>query len=236
MQEINLEHMSDSIRVQLSADGKEALWNAVEDCGGVTAIAAETGYSRSKLYNWRHKDTFVPASFVRDVLDDADQYVERVKGGGRSRPFTPVEFPLPVDDELLTRIACSVHVNRDGVPTYQADDAGNVHRFVTLLQDYGDVPIALYHRNVYELRYPKYLHDIFTAVPYEDDFAAHVDEEGHVTDGALVTDDEHVPINTFDGVLYHRGKKLQLALARGDSETITQLMVSEAQNVQQLVR
>lgn len=238
MDAIGLAAIPDTIRVALSPDGENMLWSTVTDRGGVTAVSEQTGISRSKLYNWRHHQTFLPVPFVRDVLgaDAADRYVTAMKGGGRSIPFEPGTFPLPVDTELLTRIDCSVHVNRDGVPTYQAIDVGNVNRVITLLQHLGDVPLSLYHREVYELRYPAYLHDILTAVPHDDDVAALVDETGNVRDDIMVAGDRQVPIDQFDGTLHHRGKKMQLALARGDSDTITALMASEAEKVQQLVQ
>lgn len=235
---IGVQEFPKAIRVSLNAVGDALLWQAVEDAGGVTAVADLSEYSRSKLYNWRHKQQFYPAAFVRSLLDDEDQYVVAVKGGGRSVPITLHSggLPLEIEDELLTRIHCSVHVTQEGVPTYQTQDVGNVNRFITLLQQYGDVPLSLYHRSVYELRYPAYLQDIFTAAPYEQDFAALVDEEGRVENRMLIAGDKQVPIEEFSGTLYHRGKKLQLALVRGDSAAITELMASEAEKVQQLMR
>jgi len=128
----------------------------------------------------------------------------------------------------LTRIDCSVHVNRDGVPIYRTTDPGLIQRFATLLERYGDVPFSVYHRTGYELRYPAYFHDLLQTADYDPVFAAWVDETGRVTDDRVVVGDEARLVEQVDGELYHRGKKLQLALARGDTATITDLMASEA--------
>lgn len=230
---IELQDFPDSVRVQLSPASEDRLWQAVEDTGGITAVAAQHGYSRSRLYNWKHKDTFLPVAFVRPFLDDPA--VTAVKGGGRSRPWNAPSPPVPVDDELLTRIDASVHVNRDGVPIYQTDDPGLVQRFVTLVERYGDIPFSVYRRTIYEIRYPKYFHDILQTADYSPVFAAQADETGHVADNQVIAGGDAVPVDQFDGTLHHRGKKLQLALARGDTAAITSLMASEAAKVQQLV-
>ncbi len=231
---VGVEDLPDSIRVQLAEQDVQQLWSNVDMGGGITAVADEYDYPRSKLYNWKHADTFLPIVFVRAFLDDPA--IVALKGGGRSQPWLHPPLPIPINDELMTRITCSVHVNRDGVPVYQASDSGLVQRFVSLLEQYEGVPITVYQRAQYEVRYPKYVHDIFQTAVYDRIFAAAVDEQGRIEDEHVVAGDRSVPITAFDDVLYHRGKKLQLALARGDTDTITQLMVSEAEKVQHLVQ
>jgi hypothetical protein len=231
---IPVDELPNSIRVKLAAAAEQALWERVEQVGGITAVAGKYGYTRSNLYNWKHKDTFLPIAFVRAFVDAPD--ITALKGGGRSQLWPDPPLPIPVDDELLTRIDCSVHVNRDGVPVYQTDDPGLVQRFVTLLERYDGVPITVYQRTQYEVRYPKYVHAILQEADYDPVFAARVDELGQVTDDHVVTGDRDIAIAEFTGTLYHRGKKLQLALARGDTDTVTQLMASEAEKVQRLVQ
>lgn len=235
MPSVTVQDLPDTLRVQLSEEGATALWGQIEEKEGVTAVAEQYGHPRSKLYNWKHKQSFLPATFVAKLLPGADQYVVAVKGEGRSVPTTLSDFPLRIGKELLTRADCSAHVNAQGVPTYHAQDPGLANRFIELLREPGEVPISVYHRSAYEVRYPKYWQDIFESLQYEAEFAAVVDESGRIEDGNVVANGYSVPVDEFSGELYHRGKRLQLALARGDTATITQLMATEAQKVQELV-
>lgn len=234
MADVSSNDLPDSLRVKLSEAGEKRIWDAVEQQSGISAVADDTGYSRSKLYNWKHKTAFFPVKFVRQVLDAPEEYVKAIKGGGRSHPI-PVELPLHVSEELLTRTGCSVHVNSQGVPTYQTQEASLVNRFVRLLQELGDVSVSVYHRSAYEVRYPAYLQELFASLSYESDTGARIDEVGSIEGEQIVLPEKTIGVQEFDGTLHHRGKKLQLALARGDSTTIAQLMAAEAEKVEHLV-
>ncbi len=224
--------LPDGIRVKLSDRGERDFWMMVDEFGGVKDFSGALGYDASKVYNWRSKDVFLPVEAVRRVLgSNATEEIEALKGGGRSRPIEDPEFPFEPDDELLTRVESSVHVNGQGVPVYQSSDTGLVDRFYSLLQQYGRVPVELYSRSVYELRYPKYLQQLFSRMGHSTDFAALVDEEGRIGDGYVEAGGRRVAVDGFGGRLYSRDKRLQLAMERGDSQSIAELMAEEADRV-----
>jgi len=142
---------------------------------------------------------------------------------------------LNKDDELLTRIDASVHVNKEGVPIYQTEDRGLASRFVDLLRKYGDVHLDVYNRSVYEVRYPKFLHEILDKMDYEENLPALIDEKGFIDQEAIKIDNRAIPPEEFDGVLYSRSKRLSLALALGDSDQIAEIMSEESQVLEKLL-
>ncbi len=229
--------LPDSIRVRLTEKGEKELWHRVDEFGGVKSFSDAFDYPASTLYNWRNKDMFVPVDLVRKVMgNEASDEVTAFKGKGRSKSVKDPVFPLPEDDELLTRVNESVHVNRKGIPVYQADDRGLVRRFIQLLEGYGEVPYKLYNRSLYELRYPKYIHEIFTMMEFEQDLPALIDEKGEVEDGRLRVEGEELGVEEFDGKLFHRGKALDLALSKGDSRKVEELVGEEASKVREVFR
>ncbi len=229
--------LPDTVRVKLTEEGEKELWHRIDEFGGVKGFSDAFGYSSSSLYNWKNKDVFVPVDLVRKVMgNEASEEVVAFKGRGRSRPVSNPVFPIPEDDELLTRVQASVHVNRKGIPVYQADDQGLVNRFTDLLTRIGEVPHKIYSRSLYELRYPKYLHEIFSKMSYEKDFAALVDEKGSVEDGSVNLEDKSVSVDNFERELFHRGKALDLALEREASAEVERLLGEEASKVRSLFR
>lgn len=235
--EIKFSELPDFIRVKLSGSGQEELWHRVDEFGGVKSFSEAFGYSSSTVYNWKNKDGFLPVDVVRAVFgNEAADDVVAMKGKGRSRPIEKPEFPLTVDEELLTRIECSVNVNSNGIPVYQANDRGLVERFAELLQELGDVPFEVYNRSIYELRYPKYLHQLLSDLGYDQKFAALVDEEGRIADDHVEADDKRVRVEKFEDELYSRQKKYSLYLARGDSQELEELISEETSRIGSLIQ
>lgn len=234
--QVKFSELPEFIRVKLTEEGKKEFWHRINEFGGVKNFCEAFEYSSSTVYNWKNKDCFIPVETVRSVFGvEASEEVKAFKGEGRSLPVKNPEFPLIIDNKLLTRIDLSVNVNSNGIPVYQSKDEGLVKRFNQLLNEFGDVPVEVYKRSVYELRYPKYLQQIFSQVNYKQKFAASVDEKGQIKNGKLVYKDKQVLIENFEGELYSRDKTLQLALARNDEEKIRQIMAEEADRVSNAV-
>lgn len=220
------------IRVKLTEEDQKTLWKKAEN-NTIKAAAKRTGFSKSKIYNWKNKDSFIPAKFVKQYLDEVKK-LKALKGGGRSRPIKQIDFPLNFEDELLTRIKSSVSVNKEGVPVYQTDDRGNAARFATLLKKH-EVPIEVYNRKYYEIRYPKYIHQIAEKQSFSPKFPALVDEEGFIENSYVGTEKQKKKIEAFDEKLYSRSKRLSLALERENSEEIARLMAEESKEIRELI-
>ena len=105
-----------------------------------------------------------------------------------------------------------------------------VERFNYLLQNLGDVPVKIYEREVYELRYPKYLHEIFQEMSYEKDLDAMIDEVGEFKENKVVLRGEEIEPRKLEKV-YHKEKRLKLALIREDNKEIAKLMTEEKEKV-----
>jgi hypothetical protein len=165
--------------------------------------------------------------------NEGSTHVEAYKGPGRSKAVENPVFPVPESSELLTRIQCSVTTNNNGIPVYQASDAGLVERFSELLQEIGEVPFKIYERDVLELRYPKYLHEIFQKMNFEEDLDASVDEKAVFKDDKIILNEKEIDSNNLENI-YHRDKRLKLALIREDNEEIAKLMSEEKEKVNTL--
>ena len=230
--QVKFSELPEFIRIKLSEPGKKEFWHRLDEFGGIKNFCEAFDYSSSTVYNWKNKDGFIPVEVVKSVFGtEASDEVVAFKGEGRSKPVENPEFPIEVSEELLTRIECSVNVNSNGIPFYQVNDQGLVDRFAELLQEIGDVPFKVYNRSVYELRYPKYIHNIFSAIEFEKNFAAVVDEKGEIRDGYVRVEDREIPVAEFDRELYSRQKKYELYLARGDSEKLEEVISEEASRV-----
>lgn len=230
---MEFDQLPKNIRVKLTEEDEKTLWEKIEDLT-VKETSEKTGFSASKIYNWKNKDSFLPVEFVKHFFENIGK-VKALKGGGRSQPIYNVEFPLKPDHELRTRVNCSVTVNKEGVPTYQTDDRGNAARFTALLNFY-NLPFQVYNRDFYEIRYPKYFHQILDKQSFTEDFAAKVDEQGFVENGYICTQNQKVKISNFDSELFSRSKRLTLALARENSDEITKLMAEESEEIQRLLQ
>ena len=221
------------IRVKLTEDDEKTLWEKIEETT-VKEASKKTGFSASKIYNWKNKNSFLPVNFVKYFFESIEA-VKALKGGGRSQPAYNIKFPLEISDELKTRINCSVTVNKEGVPTYQTDDRGNAARFTELLNSY-NLPFQVYNRDFYEIRYPKYFHEILNEQNFTEDFAAKVDEQGYIENGHVGIETKKVELSEFNLELFSRSKRLALALARENSDEITRLMAEESEEIQRLLQ
>ena len=221
----------EDVRIKLDERGWKEFWHRVDEFGGIKTFSEAFEISSSKIYNWKSKNSYIPIELVKKVFgNEASQYVEAYKGSGRSKAVKNPVFPIPENDELLTRIQCSVTTNKNGIPLYQASDSGLVERFSELLQKIGDVPFKVYERDVLELRYPKYLHELFGQMSYGENIDALVDENGFFEENKILLDGKEIdPINLEN--IYHRDKRLKLALMREDNKEIAKLMSEEKEKV-----
>ncbi|WP_414837651.1 hypothetical protein ACK3SF_05270 [Candidatus Nanosalina sp. VS9-1] len=237
MPRVELSELPENFRVKLSDKGKKDLWHRVDEFGGVKNLAEAFDYSSSKIYNWKSKDLALPVDFVRQIMgvNNTDQII-LLKGPGSSGQIAEPRFPLEISSELLTRVEASVKENREGTPTYMASGKGLVQRFSVLLDEIGDVEYRVYSRESrHELRYPKFLQEIFSLTDFEEDLPALIDEKGTIRDGKIFLDKKEVPVEDFEGKLYSREKSFELALEKGDSEKIAELMAQESEKVKGLI-
>jgi len=220
-------------RVKLSEKGEKQFWHRINEFGGIKNFSQTFNYSTTKMYNWKNKESYIPIEIVRKVMgNNASEQVTAYKGKGRSKPIQKPVFPLPENNELLTRIEHSVNLSKE-TPIYQVNDRGLIERFQELLALYGEVPHKVYNRgSVYELRYPKYLHEIFQTLNYSKHLAAEIDEKGVIEDEKIVVNGKHLDPENFKGKLYHTDKKLKLALLKDDRETVKDIMVKQAEKVE----
>lgn len=237
MPRIDFSRIPENFRVKLSEKGKKDLWHRVDEFGGVKNLAEAFGYSRSKIYNWKSKDLALPVNFVRQIMgeNNTDEII-LLKGLGSSGKIENPKFPLKISNELLTRVEASVKENKEGTPIYIASEKGLAERFSELLANLGEVEHRVYSRDSrFELRYPKFLHEIFCTIDFEEDLAALIDETGQIQDGKILLDDREISVAGFDEKIFSREKSFELALERGDSEKIAELMAEESEKVKGLI-
>lgn len=229
--------LPENTRVKLSEGGERELWHRVDEFGGIKALANAFSYSASKMYGWKSKDIALPAGFVQQVMgDNNSDEVILVKGSSTGSGIKNPEFPLQVPEELLTRIEESVKVNNEGTPTYFADERSLLKRFQYLLGNIGDIDTRSYSRDSrFELRYPKFVHELLKDLDFEEQFAAKIDETGSVEAGELRADGVKMPVEEFKGELYSREKRFELAIQRGESDKIAEMMSEETSKVRKLV-
>lgn len=237
MPRIKLSDLSGTLRLELTQPGKDELWHRVDEFGGVKKFAEGFEYSQSKIYNWKSKDLALPVNFVRRVMgeNNTDEIVT-LKGPGSSGKIENPNFPLEISEELLTRVRFSVKENSDGTPIYITQEKSLAERFSELLEKPGEVEYKIYSRDSrFELRYPKFLHELFLGIDFEEDLGALVDETGKIHDGKILLEDREIPVKDFDEEIFSREKDFELALEKGDSEKITRLMAEESSKVRNLV-
>jgi len=221
----------ENVRVKLDKPGRKEFWHRVEEFGGIKTFSDAFDIPSSKIYNWKSKNSYVPIELVKKVFgNEGSQHVKAYKGPGRSKAIENPVFPIPENQELLTRMQYSVTTNKNEIPIYQASDQGLMKRFIDLLNELGDVPFKLYDRDVLELRYPKYLHQIFQQMNYEENLDALVDEKARFEDDKIFLDGEEINPENLENI-YHRDKRLKLALIREDRKEIAKLMSEEKEKV-----
>lgn len=234
---IEFSDLPEDLRVKLTEDAEEELWHRIDEFGGIREFTEHFEYSSSKLYNWKNKNSFLPVKFVKRLMGGNNaKGIQAIKGKGRSKQIQGLNFPLEVSDELMTRVEASVSVNSDGIPTYITGERSLMNRFTALMDELGEVSYTVYTRESrYEIRYPKFLHEVFDQFEFETGFAALVDEDGLVEDGKLKASGKEVSIEKFSGELYSREKKFELALERGDEDVIRDIIGGEASKVESLL-
>lgn len=237
MPEIEFSELPQDLRVKLTQEAEDELWHRIDEFGGVKEFTEHFEYSQSKLYNWKNKDSFLPVKFVKRLMGGNNaKGIKALKGKGRSKAVKNPEFPLQISDELLTRVEVSVSVNSEGIPTYITDERSLAQRFRELLEDLGELPSRSYVRKGrFEIRYPKFLQELFQSLEYEKNFPALVDEVGSVEDGKLKASEKEVSVKDFSGKLYSRQKKFELALEKGDQDTIKEIIGGEVSKVDSLL-
>ena len=237
MPRIDFSRIPENFRVKLSEKGKKDLWHRVDEFGGVKNLAEAFDYSQSKIYNWKSKDLALPVNFVRQIMgeNNTDEII-LLKGPGSSGKIQDPEFPLKISDELLTRVEASVKENSEGTPIYITQEKSLAERFSELLGKLGDVEHKIYSRDSrFELRYPKFLHEIFLSIDFEEDLGALIDEKGEIRDGKILLEEREISVEAFEGELFSREKNFELALEKGDSEKIAELMAEESEKVKGLI-
>ena len=237
MPRVNFSELPENFRVKLSEKGKKDLWHRVDEFGGVKNLAEAFQYSRSKIYNWKSKDLALPLNFVRQIMGENNtDEITLLKGPGSSGKIEDPEFPLKISEEFLTRVEASVKENSDGTPIYITSEKTLIERFSELLEKLGQVEHKVYSRDSrFELRYPKFLHEIFSYLDFEEDLTALVDEEGKIQDGKILLEDREIRVEDFDQNIFSREKNFELALEKGDSEKIAELMAEESEKVRGLI-
>lgn len=237
MPRVNFSEIPENFRVKLSESGSQELWHSVDEFGGVKNLAEAFDYSKSKIYNWKSKDLALPVNFVRQIMgeNNTDEII-LLKGPGSSGKIDNPEFPLEISEELLTRVKLSVKENSEGTPIYITPEKSLAERFSELLEKMGEVEHKIYSRDSrFELRYPKFLHEIFSSVDFEEDLGALVDETGKIQDGKILLEDREISVEDFDGEIFSREKNFELALEKGDSEKIAEMMAKESEKVKGLI-
>ncbi len=217
---IELGDLPQNTRIKLCKEDEEKLWENVEK-EGINDVAKKTGYSRTKIYNWRSKNVFLPIEFVQEFLEDFQ--IRKLKGGSNSQPFR-LNSSFQHLDEILTRINASVSVNKEGTPVYRTNEKPLLDRFKQLLEKLGEIPYKVYSRDAYELRYPKLLHQILDGKEYETDFPALFDEKGVFKNGEMVVENLKIGVEEFEGELYSIDKKYRLAIEKNDEEKVKEIL------------
>ena len=200
-------------------------------------MAEAFGYSSSKIYNWKSKDLAIPIKFVKQIMGENNtEEIILLKGEGSSSKIDEPNFPLSISEELLTRVDISVKQNSEGTPTYLSEEKALVERFAELLENLGEVECQIYSRESrYELRYPKFLNEIFSQIEFDRDLSALVDEKAEIKNGRIILQDKEISVGDFDEKLFSREKKFELALEKGDSSKIAELMAKESSKVRSML-
>jgi hypothetical protein len=236
MPRLEFSQLPENFRVKLSEQGREELWHRVDEFGGAKNLAEAFDYSVSKIYSWKSRDLALPVNFVRQILgeNNTDEII-LLKGPGSSGKIENPEFPLKISEELLTRVKLSVKENLEGTPTYITPEKSLVERFAELLGELGEVEYKIYSRDSrFELRYPKFLQEIFSHVDFEEDLAALVDETGEIEGGKILLENREISVDDFEEQVFSREKRFELALERGDSDKIAEFMAEESEKVRKL--
>lgn len=229
---MKVNELPDGLRLKLSESDERLLWQKVSE-KGVNKAAAETGYPRNRIYSWKSKNLFIPGEFVTEFMDSPE--ISAMKSGGRGSEISSVNFPIPENSELLTRIGESVYTNKEGVPFYRTDEFSLAQRFRQLLYEIGDFDVSIYRRQYYELRYPKVVQDILSEMSFDQHLPALVDESGVIKEGYIHIEGETIPVDDFKGTLYSDRKRQQLAIERGDEDELARIISDQVSKANELL-
>lgn len=238
MPQLEFSELPEDLRVQLTESGREELWHRVDEFGGVKAVSDPFDFSQSRMYNWKNKDLALPVGFVQRLMGEKScSEVILLKGESSSGGISDPEFPLKVSEEILTRITSSVVLNSEQTPTYITSERVLADRFVELLERFGKVEHTVYSRlSRFEVRYPKFLNELLSDLEFEQNVPARIDEQGTISDEKIILEDREIPVKDFKGELYSIGKRFELALQRGNSGKIAELMAEESSKVRSMLR
>lgn len=160
-----------------------------------------------------------------------------LKGKSSSGRVSKPDFPLEISDELLTRVDESVKINSEGSPVYITDEKSLAERFGQLLQKIGDIDYRMYSRDSrFELRYPKFLHNLFLNLDFEESLPALVDESGIIQGRKILIRDQEIPVEEFNQKVFSREKQFEIALETGKTEKITKIVHNEQRKVENLFK
>lgn len=237
MPSIKFSQIPKNYRVKLNEKGKKELWHRVDEFGGVKNLAQAFQYSQSKIYNWKSKDLALPVNFTRQIMGENNtEAIIALKGPGSSSKIKKPQFPLRPSNELLTRIELSVKENKDGTPMYLTNEKNLAQRFAELLDQIGEIEYTVYDRKSrYEVRYPKFLNDVFKQISYKEKLSAIIDEKGKIKQRKIHLPRKTIPVDQFNEKLHSRKKEFELALQKEDTEKITEIMRNESSKVEKLV-
>lgn len=237
MPQIKFSQLPDDLRVQLSEEGREELWHRIDEFGGIKEFSEHFEFSQSKMYNWKNKELALPIKIVRRVLGkNATEEITLLKGKGSSDGIKNPEFPLQISNELLTRVEKSVVKNTEGTPVYLTDERSLVNRFTELLNEVGEADFSVYSRSLrYEVRYPKFLNILFLDLEYNSDLSVEIDEVGKIIEDKIAVEGRKLSIWDFNGKIYSKEKRYKIALKRGESSKIEEIINEEVSKTKRAI-
>lgn len=237
MPEIRLRELPKNYRIKLTKKQEKQFWNRLCKKGSIKEYAQKTETSTNQLYNLKNKDLAYPVNLVFREINIQKLDKIQFKGPNKSY-YAKTTFPIKVDNELLTRINYSVKTNKEGTPHYISQEKQLIDRFRDLLLQTAEIPIKTYkNQGQYELRYPKFFHELLNQLDdFEEDLCAKIDEIGEIEEQKFVLpENETVDFDDVDGVLYSREKKLALALYREDSQQVADIISEETEKINKLI-
>lgn len=209
---LTLEDLDPDIRVKLEQESEENLWSEISE-KGFSEVAEELDIPRSRLYNWKHKQEFIPVKLPRKVLNEFE--IAGFKGGSRSHQID-WRLPKEISDELLTRISLGTSVNKECTPVYYTKDSGLKDRFCQLLEQY-DVSYREYSRSGFEVRFPTAVYRVLDDMVFQRDKIAVLDERGELKGDRIVYQDFSEKIEEVEDEVYSVRLRLAIAVRRGES-------------------
>ena len=234
--ELKLREIPENYRIKLNKEQQKQLWNSIREKRGIKQYADEKRYSTQQLYNLKNKDLAYPVDLVIRELP-ANQLESVTFKGPHKSDFAKTKTPIQIPEELLTRIKYSVKTNHEGTPHYITSEMELANRFRELINTTFQAPTKTYrNKGRYEIRYPKFLHDLIKDLKFKEKLSAKIDEIGQIKDQKFEMKDQTVSFNEFNDKLYSREKSLALALHKKDSEKVSNIITQEAEKINELIK